>query len=278
MYGLYIVACVAELTQQNTQNVIISNLLVCLLFAGLFMAGLFVVAHRAKRYDMVDVGWGLCFIVVASTSYVIGSGGWVQTLTTLAVQVWGLRLAWHIGRRVRRSTHEDERYVELRKNWQGSVAVNTFFRVYMVQAILAVLISAPVMYINLAHRVSWSLLAVLGLAVWLLGFVCEVVADKQLAAFIAEPNNKGKLMTTGLWKYARYPNYFGELTMWWGLALVPLGMPYGWVGLGGAALISYLIIYISGIPPKEARLRTRQGWSEYVQKTRLLAPLPRANE
>ena len=115
----------------------------------------------------------------------------------------------------------------------------------------------------------------LGLLVWAVGFWCETLADAQLKRFLANPVNRGKLMTHGLWKYSRYPNYFGELTMWWGIALMSLGTAHGWVGLGGAAVITYLIVYVSGIPPKEKRLRKRPGWQKYILLTRLLVPLPK---
>ncbi len=273
VYTLYIGLCIATLLQKDMWDIVMPNVLMCLLFACCFMTGLFVVANRLKRYDMVDVGWGLCFMVIAATSYVLGEGGWVQGVVTGLVAVWGSRLAWHIGRRIRRTAHEDERYVELRKNWRGNLALNTFLRVYLVQALLALLVCVPVMHVNLTRNTDWSLLASLGLVVWLAGFLCEAVADRQLASFLANPKNKGKLMSEGLWKNARYPNYFGEITMWWGIALIALGTPYGWVALGGAALITYLIVYISGIPLKEARLRKREGWKEYVASTRLLLPV-----
>jgi steroid 5-alpha reductase family enzyme len=109
-------------------------------------------------------------------------------------------------------------------------------------------------------------------AVWVAGFTIETLADKQLRQFISNPANKGHLMTRGLWRYSRHPNYFGELTMWWGLGIIALGVPNGLIGLLGPALISHLIIFVSGIPPTEKAFQGRIGWDEYKRRTSVLVP------
>jgi steroid 5-alpha reductase family enzyme len=258
---------------------VMSRMALCWLAGLLVMTALFFVGRRMGRYDIVDVGWGLSFIAIAVTGFFLQDGHQLrwdsQALTTLLVIVWGSRLAWHIAHRIRRTEHEDARYVALRKKWRGNLVVNTFFRVYVVQSVLALIVSIPVVHINLAAEARWNMFVFVGAALWLCGFIIESIADHQLARFVSDPANKGKLMDRGLWRYARYPNYFGELTMWWAMAIISLGTAHGWVGVGGAAAITYLIVYISGIPPKEARLRTRPGWQEYVRSTRLLVLLPK---
>ncbi len=274
----YVLVCFYTLAKYDMFGSVIGRMAMCWLAALGVMTLLYFWGRRIRRIDVVDVGWGLSILTIALCGFFLQDGVRVrwdpQTLTTLLVVVWGSRLAWHIGRRIMRTNHEDERYVELRKKWRGNIALNTFFRVYFLQSILALVVSIPVVHINLAQDTRWSFWVFAGCAMWLAGFVIESVADRQLARFVANPINKGKLMTEGLWKHARHPNYFGELAMWWGIAVISLGTPHGWVGLGGAAFITYLIVYVSGIPLKEAHLRKREGWQEYTRNSNTLWPLP----
>lgn len=276
---VYISTCLYTLFRYDMTASVLGRMSVCWLAAAVLMTMLFFLGRRLKRIDLVDAGWGLSFVGIALTGFWLQDGRLLrwdsQALVTLLVIVWGCRLAWHIGQRIARTSKEDERYVELRKKWRGNVALNTYFRVYLLQSLLALVVSIPVMHINLAQDTRWSFWVFVGLGMWLVGFMVELIADKQLADFVANPKNNGKLMDQGFWKYARHPNYFGEITMWWGIAAISLGTPHGWVGLGGAAFITYLIVYISGIPLKEARLRKRIGWEKHVENTRLLLPLPK---
>ncbi|QQS19908.1 DUF1295 domain-containing protein [Candidatus Saccharibacteria bacterium] len=275
-FVVYVAAAVTVLLQNDMFGEVLARVAVCWLVSLLFLTLVYAAALARQRFDLVDTAWGLSIIAIAVTAYGIGGssvGFNPQTVVTALIIVWGLRLAWHIGRRFLHSSTTDERYVQLMHKWKGSVAVNAYLRIYVVQSLLALFVSIPAIHINISNGVSWTWWAFVGAGVWAVGFVCEVVADRQLAFFVAQPANKGKLMTNGLWKYARYPNYFGELTVWWGIAIMSLGTPHGWVGTGGAAVITYLIVYISGIPPKETRLRKREGWHGYVKTTRVLLPL-----
>ena len=249
------------------------------LMAVVVMTGLFFVSQRLRRIDVVDAGWGLSCIAIALSGFLLQGGNslrWdTQALTTLLVMVWGSRLAWHVARRIARTRHEDARYVALRRKWKGNLALQTYLRIYLLQSFLALVVCIPVVHINLAQDPQWNAWNFVGLAVWLAGFATEVVADRQLANFMRQSPQTGELMQYGLWRYARHPNYFGEITLWWGFALISLGTPHGWVGVGGAAAITYLILYVSGVPPKEKRLKKRPGWQAYKQKTRLLLPLPK---
>jgi steroid 5-alpha reductase family enzyme len=278
----YIAVCVYTLARYQIFASVISRMVLCWLAALLVMTLLFFVGRRLKRIDVVDVGWGLSCIAIAVTGFFLQDGHelrWdAQALTTLLVVLWGGRLSWHIARRISLTDHEDKRYVELRKKWRGNISVHTFLRVFLLQSFLALVVCIPVVHINLEQDPRWSPWIFAGLTVWLTGFVIEIIADKQLAGFTRKPENAGKLIRSGLWRYARYPNYFGELIMWWGIALMSLGTPHGWVGVGGAAAITYLILYVSGIPPKEKRLRRRVGWKTYGRETRLLVPLPKRKD
>lgn len=243
-----------------------------------FMTVVFAVAWKIKRTDIVDMAWGPAFIVAAVTSlllneYQVSLGLNVQTLVTALVTVWGLRLAYVIFKRLR-AHPEDKRYVELRSKWKGSLAFNTYVRIFVVQALLATVISTAVIHTNVSLASSISWLAYAGLAIWLIGFVFEAVGDFQLKRFLGDPRNKGKLMTQGLWKYTRHPNYFGEATMWWGIFVIGLSVPYGWLGIITPVVITYLLLFVSGVPMTEKSFEGRPGWKAYKASVSKFFPLP----
>lgn len=259
---------------------VVQNMFWCWLAAFGVMLCLFFIGKSVRRYDVVDIGWGLSIVAIALTGYALQDGNLfrfdVQSLTTALVVLWGLRLSWHIFRRVLSTSSEDRRYVELREKWKGNETVNIFLRIYTTQAVLALLVSIAVVHINLAMDVSWSVWTWVGLGVWLTGYLAEVLADKQLATFLSNRRASDTFANVGLWKYARHPNYFGEIVLWWGIAIISLGTPYGWVGLGGAMLITYLIRYISGVPLKEKHLAKKPGWDAYEARTNMFIPLRKA--
>jgi len=239
-----------------------------------FLNLVFLYAYAKKRYDVIDSAWGMTFIVIAVFSFLAGVQADVAWLSTIFVIVWGLRLSMHIFARFLRSDREDPRYVELRKKWRGSVAVNTYFRIFLVQSVLAFLVSLPVQVINYFAENDWNILIQVGIALWLIGIFFEKVADSQLRDFVADAKNRGKIMNKGLWKYSRHPNYFGEITLWWGMFLVALGATGMWWSIIGPLTISILIIFVSGIPPSERRFEGKKGWKEYKSSTSVLVPLP----
>jgi steroid 5-alpha reductase family enzyme len=247
---------------------------ISLLGALVFMAGVFAIGRRIHRYDVVDVAWGLVFIVISAISLLLSDTiRLTNILVFILVVVWGLRLSSHIYRRLRSTTSEDKRYVELRKKWQsGNESVAIFFRIYMVQALLATIICLPVIIVNAVNVDAVTFFALAGTVIWAIGFSVESLADQQLRQFIRDPHDKGQLMTHGLWRYSRHPNYFGELALWWGVGIIALGVPFGWIGLIGPLLISYLIIFVSGIPPTEKAFAGRKGWDEYKRRTSILIP------
>lgn len=273
-------ACLAIVTliDFGKLSFVLSSLAICLLAAVIFISLVFGLAKKLKRYDIIDVAWGPTFIVVSLTSYLIAynniSPFSLCLLVLGMVFIWGGRLAWHIGKRKIGSKNEDPRYVELRKNWKGRESVNMYFRVYVVQAILATIICIPVIHINLFDGSQWTVLAYIGIVVWFSGFICESIADKQLKSHLADQKNRGKIMQSGLWRYSRHPNYFGEIVQWWGIGIIAAGVAPWWVGLVGALTITYLILFVSGIGPTEKRFEGRVGWRPYKDRTSILIPWP----
>lgn len=240
----------------------------------IFLNLVFLYAYGKKRYDVIDSAWGMTFIVIALFSFFAGVQTDIAWLCTILVIVWGLRLSMHIFARFLRSDREDPRYVELRKSWRGSVAINTYFRIFLVQSILAFMVSLPVVAINYYAKTDWNILILLGIVVWLFGLFFEKTADRQLRDFVSNVKNRGKIMNKGLWKYSRHPNYFGEITLWWGMFLIAFGATSVWWSVIGSLTISILIIFVSGIPPSERRFEGKKGWKEHKSSTSVLVPLP----
>lgn len=231
----------------------------------------FLFAIRLGRVDLVDVVWGLSFIalIVALQGSRPSASAGVLMVDAL-VALWGVRLASHIYRRFERSLKQDERYSGMLSRWPTKYrTLQIFAKIFLLQAILVPIISMPVVAIHL-YRPELSPLIVAGSGLWLVGFACEVTADRQLRAFLRK--HPGELMTEGLWYYSRHPNYFGEITMWWGVALISCVTPLWWAGFIGAATITYLICFVSGVPLAEARGQLKEGWQAYRRRTSILAP------
>ncbi len=242
------------------------------------MSGVFTIGRSIKRYDVVDMAWGLVFILIAMGTllyYGLSSGGdihWGKLLVTSLVAIWGARLATHIGHRIQRTNEEDHRYVELRKKWRGNIERNIFFRIFMAQAGLATVIALPVIFINSSNMIVVPEFLIAGAIIWIIGFIFESVADLQLEQFVTQ--KKGELMTQGLWKYSRHPNYFGEMTQWWGIGLMALSVDYGWISLIGPIVLTFLLLFVSGVPLAEKSSTARKGWKEYKRRTSVVFPLP----
>ena len=238
----------------------------------LYMSFWFGLSLLKKRNDVADVAWGLGFVLLAWTSFLLGP---VQSprgfIVGLLISVWGIRLAWHIHTR-NRGKAEDYRYATWREEWGRWFYLRSYLQVYVLQGILLFLIVCPVLLINKSIDTDFNYFDLLGVAVWLLGFIFESVGDAQLARFIKDPVNKGNLIQTGLWRYTRHPNYFGEVTMWWGIWLVALSVPYGLLGIIGPLTITVLILKVSGIPMLEKKMALNPDFAAYKRRTSVFIP------
>jgi steroid 5-alpha reductase family enzyme len=236
----------------------------------------FPVALRIGRHSVVDVAWGLGFVAVAGTSYVLGAGHGddVRRALVLALTgLWGLRLAAHIAWRSR-GGGEDPRYVEMLSRARGSRAGYALRRIYLPQAAVLWFVSLPLQVAAFespaAGPVTW-----LGVAVWAVGLAFEAAGDYQLARFRAEPASKGRVLDTGLWRFTRHPNYFGDACVWWGLWLVAASAWPGPLTLLSPLLMTWLLARGTGKPLLEKGMDERRpGYAQYVRRTSGFLPLP----
>ncbi|WP_018334547.1 DUF1295 domain-containing protein [Actinomycetospora chiangmaiensis] len=237
------------------------------------------VARAVGKHSVVDVTWGLGFVLIAVSAYVtsglLGVGnGTVRLVALLLPVIWGLRLAIYIGWR-NHGKGEDPRYSEMLgdDHAPGAITWTVVRKVYLTQAGVQLVVVLPVLA-AMVRTSTVSVLLVLGALVWLVGFFFESVGDAQLARFKANPDNKGKVLDSGLWRYTRHPNYFGDFCVWWGIFLVAVGHPAGLVTVVGPALMSYLLIGVTGKELTEKGMSDRPGYAEYVERTSGFFPLP----
>lgn len=246
-------------------------LLVNLIVVLLFMSLVYLLARARRRIDTVDIAWGLSFIVGAWAVLIQQPTGRSWVVAAL-VSIWGFRLAWHIYSRSKRHG-DDPRYKKITEKWQGNIWLQAYPRIYLVQGVLSWLVSLPIIMTASIPIAGWEWLIIAGTIVWTSGFIVESISDRQLRRYLAQPS-RPKVMDKGLWSYSRHPNYFGELVQWWGIGIIALSTQLGFIGLIGPALISYLIIFVSGIPPIENRKKQDPDYADYMKRTSSLLPWP----
>ncbi|MDD2458228.1 MAG: DUF1295 domain-containing protein [Eubacteriales bacterium] len=233
----------------------------------------FIIAQSQKNNGLIDIAWGLGFVFSAWFSFWFGKPqGTVPLVMTLLVTVWGLRLTYYLMRR-NLGKPEDFRYANMRATWNPSTFyLRMFIQIYLLQLVLNFLINWTTITANLQDLAGWSPLASVGVAVWLVGFFFESVGDWQLKHFKAEPQNKGQLIETGLWRYSRHPNYFGEAVQWWGIYLLAISGGRNFWLVVSPLLITVFLLYISGVPMLEKKYAGRPDWEDYKRRTSKFFP------
>lgn len=270
-------ACASRTAATAIRGSLIRTFILEFVIVIAYMSGWFLAAIRQRRNDLADVAWGFGFLLVAATSLLLQSGSGPVAgrplLITALVAVWGIRLSLHIHFR-NRGKPEDFRYRNWREEWGTHVISRSYLQVFLLQGILLVLISTPVIYINSAANPPLGYADIPGVLVWAAGFLFEAVGDFQLRRFARNPVNKGRIIGSGLWRFSRHPNYFGEVLLWWGIYLIALAVPGAWWTVIGPATITYLILKVSGIPMLEAKYRGNPEYEVYQRRTSSFFPLP----
>lgn len=236
------------------------------------MALVFVVALFKKDNSIVDIAWGLGFILVTLLTFFLEKEFFVRhVLVTVLVLIWGIRLTVHIFIR-NRGRGEDFRYAQWRREWGKLFVLRSFFQIFMLQGLMLLIIAYPVMLTNHSRETGLSYLDLAGVFLWVKGFFFEVGGDLQLSRFKKNPGNKGKIMSSGLWKYTRHPNYFGETVMWWGIFLIALSVKLGWTAIISPAIITFLLLRVSGVTMLEKKYFGNKDFEEYAGKTNAFIP------
>jgi steroid 5-alpha reductase family enzyme len=238
------------------------------------MTAWYLVSLALKRSDIVDIAWGLGFVMLAlmMTSRAGASSVRVSLIAGLVI-VWGLRLAIHIAVR-NRGKREDFRYAAWRRDWGKWFLLRSYLQVFMLQGLFMLLIAAPLIAVGTNAGAALGVLDALGVALWTVGISFEAIGDAQLSAFKANAANKGRIMRTGLWGLTRHPNYFGEVALGWAVWLVSLGSPLGPYAVVGPLTITWLLLKVSGIPMLERKYEGNAEFEAYKTRTSAFFPLP----
>lgn len=241
----------------------------------LLIAGVLVWLLSLARRDVsiVDSLWPAMFVFAALTYYLsLPQTGPRAALVLLLIAIASLRLFAHITWR-NWGEDEDRRYQKIRANNEPNFALKSLYIVFVLQAVIAWVVSLPLLA-AIAGQAPLSPLDYLGIALWGLGFVFEAGGDYQLARFKADPENRGKVMDRGLWRYSRHPNYFGNACIWWGFGFIATAAG-AWWALVSPLLMTFLLLKVSGVSLLEQDIGERRpGYADYVERTSAFIPLP----
>ena len=231
----------------------------------------YAIAKRVHRHNVIDVAWGLLFCCFAVASFAVSAGEgddrrrWLLLAMTL---VWGVRLAVHMA--VRSRGHgEDPRYAAMLKD-RGEPAIISI--VYVLQGVIAFIVAMPLAVASLSDE-PMGVLAYAGVLLWLVGIGFEALGDRQLAAYKADPH-RAPVMDSGLWRYTRHPNYFGDACVWVGIFLIAAEHWPGVLTIFSPALMVYLLAFGSGKRVLERHMAERPGYRAYMERTSGFFPLP----
>ncbi len=237
------------------------------------MTLLWLLSLLLRNSSIVDIFWGVGFVIAGWAYFSLTPDGFIQRkwLIAVLVTIWGMRLTLHILRRNWKKG-EDFRYQKWRNEHGKIWWLRSYFQVFLLQGVLLWIISAPLLAAQFQARPDrLIILDFLGALVWLIGFFFESVGDYQLSRFIKNPDNKGKIMTDGVWRYTRHPNYFGDSAQWWGYYLIAAAAG-GWWTIFSPMIMTLFLLKVSGVALLEKTMQTRPGYQEYMQRTSAFVP------
>jgi steroid 5-alpha reductase family enzyme len=233
-----------------------------------------------KNSSIVDIFWGTGFVITTWGAFLLTPEGFAprKLLINVLVTIWGLRLSFHILAR-NWGKPEDFRYQVWRKEAGAAWWWRSIFKVFFLQGVILWIVAAPLLAAQISaqpNRLTWIDTA--AIPVWLIGFFFEAAGDLQLVRFKANPVNKGKVLQTGVWRYTRHPNYFGDATQWGAYYLVSLAAG-GWWTIFSPIIMTTLLLRVSGVTLLEKTLKeAKPGYKEYVETTSEFIPwFPRKN-
>jgi steroid 5-alpha reductase family enzyme len=240
--------------------------------AGLMFAA-WLISLPLRNVAIVDVFWGLAVAGAGVTWLLLAEPGPRGALAVLLASLWAARLALHILWRSR-GKGEDRRYQVIRARNEPNFAFKSLYLVFLLQAVLAWIIAAPLFGAVLGSSEPLGLLDLAAALLWFAGFLLQSVADLQMARFQQRPDAGGAVMNRGLWRYSRHPNYFGETLMWWSLWVIA-AVGGAWWTFVGPLLLTFLLLKVSGVALTEKDIASRRPeYQAYIRRTSAFVPLP----
>jgi steroid 5-alpha reductase family enzyme len=249
----------------------------------IYMLVAFIVGSVKKNNGLIDIFYGPGYFVFSFTCFITifllkGSISVQNIIMTVLVFVWAIRLASYVYIR-NHGKPEDYRYAAMRERWKTNILLKSLIRVYLFQGFVIFVVDIPSWFVIISDNPPitnpldfYGVTLWLGLFIWTVGFFFESIGDWSLYNFLKKPDNKGKIMDKGLWRYTQHPNYFGEVTQWWGLFIIALGTPFGFITFIGPAYITLMIIKVSGVRLLDRRFEGDGEYNAYKQRTSAFLP------
>ena len=245
----------------------------CFLIICIYASVWFAISVYKKRNDVADIAWGIGYIIICIFLFINYPASAVLKLLYALVFLWGLRLSVHIYVRNKNKT-EDFRYKVWRDEWGKYFYLRSYLQVFLLQAVFLLIIISPLIHAAGAGFVRWNIFTWIGLCCWIIGFYFQAVADWQLAVFKSTQKNKNLIIQTGLWKYSRHPNYFGEIVMWWSIFFITIPVVNSFYFIISPLTITLLLVFVSGIPMLEKKYKGNAAFEDYKKRTSALIPMP----
>jgi steroid 5-alpha reductase family enzyme len=236
------------------------------------MVALWLGSLAVRDASIADLFWGPGFAIVGWSSAAL-TGNWAgrPLLVNVLVTLWAVRLAVHLALR---HHGEDRRYAVMRRRYGAWFPLVSLGVVFLFQGLLLWIVSWPIQATHMGASRALGVGDLAALGVWLVGMLLESVADAQLARFRRDPRNVDRVMNRGLWRYSRHPNYFGDCVAWWGIGMFALGQG-AWWSLAGPALMTVLLVKVSGVDLLESTIVARRpGYRDYIKTTSAFVPWP----
>lgn len=238
----------------------------------LYMNVMFILAQMKKDNSIVDIGWGIGFLLVSvSLMAKTGGGGLTHILFLIMLAIWAIRLASYIFVR-NRGTGEDYRYAAWRKEWGKNVVWRAYLQVFMLQGLIMAIVLSPAYAMFSMTEAEFEVQHMIGFLIWGVGFYFEALGDAQMKKFKADPANKGRVMNSGLWRYTRHPNYFGEAVLWFGLGVFSIHPDHWWLSFIGPLVITFFLLKVSGVAMLERKYEGNTKYAEYRRTTNAFVP------
>lgn len=237
-----------------------------------FMIFMFILAQLLRNNSIVDIGWGIGFILITSVLLLTKeSADQKEIVLAVMILVWGVRLALHIFIRAR-GKGEDFRYAQWRKDWGKNAVLYSFVKVFLLQGLIMLFIALPIIVEFTSNKDKLNIFSFLGVLIFVFGFLFESIGDFQMYSFKKNPVNKGRIIKTGLWKFTRHPNYFGEAVLWWGIGIFTIGSDMWLISFVGPLILNLLLVFVSGVPLLEKKYKGNKEWEDYKKITSMFIP------
>jgi len=244
----------------------------------------FIICTIKKNNGLMDVFYGPGYVVTSLTALIVSillgnSLNIRQIVMNILVFFWALRLGGYVYIR-NRGKPEDRRYARRRDEWNHFL-LQSFFRQFLFQGVVIIIVDIPVWFVNVSENPPvtnlfdfFGITIWLGGIIWLIGFIFETLGDWSLYKFLSKPENRGKVMDRSVWKYTMHPNYFGEVTQWWGLFLIAIAVnfPFGLITVIGPAYITFQIIKVSGVRLLDKQFEGNEEYQSYKRRTSSFIP------